>query len=87
MHAFAQMITIECTSCGHKNDFDQPHPFHAGFSNQGFLYNGESNLTLVWRRFDPAYEAIVGKRRPWTLTTEEQRLFEGALRPESSGGI
>lgn len=80
------MITINCPSCAHKNDFKQPYPFHAGFGNQGFLYNDEGNLTLVWSSFDPAYEAIVGKWHPWTLTTEQQALLEGALREAPSGG-
>jgi hypothetical protein len=80
------MITIQCTSCGHRNDFDQPYPFHAGFANQGFLYNDEGNLTLIWSGFDPAYEAIVGEKHPWTLTAEERLLFEGALLPAPSGG-
>jgi hypothetical protein len=80
------MLIIKCMSCGHRNDFDQPYPILAGFSNQGFLYNDEGNLTLVWSSFDPAYEAVVGKKHPWTLTAEERALFEGALHPAPSGG-
>ena len=80
------MITIDCTSCGHKSEFDQPYPIHAGFSNQGFLYNDEGNLTLIWSSFDPAYEAIVGKQHPWMLAVEDQRSLEAALRPAPSGG-
>jgi len=80
------MVTINCRSCGHKNDFEQPYPFHAGFGNQGFLYNDTGNLTLVWSSFDPAYEAIVGKWHPWTLTTDQQALLESALCEPPSGG-
>jgi len=80
------MVTINCPSCGRPNDFEQPYPFHAGFGNQGFLYNDAGNLTLVWSSFDPAYEAIVGKRHPWTLTPGQQSLLEGALRDAPSGG-
>jgi hypothetical protein len=80
------MVNVKCTSCGHKNDFDQPHPYHAGFANEGFLYNNAGNLTLVWSSFDPAYEAIVGKWHPWALTPEQQAHFEGALPPAPSGG-
>ena len=80
------MVTITCTPCGSKNEFEQPHPYHAGFSNEGFLYNDEGNLTLVWSSFDPAYVAIVGKKHPWNLTTEERVLFEGALHQAPSGG-
>lgn len=80
------MVILSCQLCGYKNKFDQPRLLHAGFSNQGFLYNDAGNLTLVWSSFDPAYEAIVGKRHPWSLTTEQQALFEKALRPAPSGG-
>jgi len=80
------MVTINCPTCGQKNDFEQPYPFHAGFGNQGFLYNDAGNLTLVWSSFDPAYEAIVGKWHPWTLTTDQQVLLESALCEAPSGG-
>jgi hypothetical protein len=80
------MITLSCSSCGYNNDFEQPYPIHAGFSNQGFLYNDDGNLTLVWSSFDPAYKAIVGNRHPWGLTTKQQTLFEDALRPAPAGG-
>lgn len=80
------MLTIKCASCGHENKFDQPYPVHAGFSNQGFLYNDEGNLTLIWSSFDPAYEAVVGRKHPWTLTNDEQALIENALRPAPVGG-
>jgi hypothetical protein len=80
------MVTIDCSSCGNKNDFDQPYPFHAGFANQGFLYNDAGNLTLVWSSFDPAYEAIVGKRHPWGLSNEQRSLLESALREAPFGG-
>ena len=80
------MVTIKCASCGHENGFVQPYRIHAGFSSQGFLYNDDGNLTLVWSSFDPAYEAVVGKKHPWVLTTEEQAIFEDALCPAPSGG-
>jgi ribosomal protein S18 acetylase RimI-like enzyme len=72
------MVTIKCTSCGHENVFEQPYPYHAGFSNQGFLYNDDGNLTLVWSSFDPAYRAVVGKKHPWALTAEERAQFESS---------
>lgn len=79
------MISIKCSSCGHHNEFDQP-AIHAGFSDQGFLYNDEGNLTLVWSTFDPAYRAIVGKKHPWMLAVEDQNLLEDMLKPAPSGG-
>jgi hypothetical protein len=80
------MITIKCTSCGHENGFDQPYGIHAGFSNQGFLYNDQGNLTLIWSSFDPEYEAVVGRKHPWGLTADDQAKLEAALSPAPKGG-
>jgi hypothetical protein len=79
------VVSIRCTSCGHENQFEQKYPYHAGFSNQGFLYNDEGNRTFVWESYDPAYEAIVGKNHPWMLTDDQRALFENALLPAPSG--
>jgi hypothetical protein len=81
------VVDIRCPFCGHENRFAQRHPYHAGFSNQGFLYNDEGNRTLVWESYDPAYEAIVGKNHPWMLTDEQRALFESALLSAPSGGL
>ena len=80
-------ITIACPQCGGTNSFDQPYRYHAGFSDQGFLYNDAGNLTLVWSWYDPAYKAIVGEGNPPDrLTTDQQRLFEAQLLPAPIGG-
>ena len=78
-------VVIECTKCGHKNVFGQPHPYHAGFGNQGFLYNEKGNRTLIWSSFDPDYERIVGHCHPWMLTTEQQERLEQTLLPDDGG--
>jgi hypothetical protein len=80
------MVTVKCPSCGHENNFNQPYPYHAGFADQGFLYNDEGNRTLVWSCYDPAYIDIVGGNNPWTLTTDQQVRFENALPLAPSGG-
>ena len=77
---------IKCGSCGHANIFNQPYPYHAGFSDQGFLYNDAGHLTLTWSCYDPAFERIVGGKNPWTLTLAEQQKVEDALLPAPSGG-
>src|SRR4029079_14355700 len=82
----AHMVTVKCPSCDHENAFDQPYAFHAGFGDEGFLYNEDGNLTLTWSSFDPAYEAIVGQHNPWALTPEQRLLVEVALRPAPRGG-
>ncbi len=79
-------ISIACPQCGGTNSFDQPYRYHAGFSDQGFLYNDAGNLTLVWSSYDPDYMAIVGRCHPWTLTADQQRLFEAQLLPAPIGG-
>lgn len=80
------MIAVKCPSCGHENRFDQPYAFHAGFANEGFLYNDDGDLTLTWSSFDPAYEAVVGAHHPWTLTRDQRQSLEAALSPAPHGG-
>jgi hypothetical protein len=55
-------MIIECIGCGHANASVQPNAYHAGFANQGLLYDDAGDLTLVWGSFDAAYERIVGAR-------------------------
>lgn len=80
------MISIYCKSCGHENTFDQPYPYHAGFGDQGFLYNDSGNLTLVWSAFDPAYMPFAPGRNPPGLSPEQQQNLENALREAPTGG-
>ena len=77
---------VPCRSCRLVNVFKQPYQYHAGFGNQGFLYNDAGTLTLVWSSYDAAYDAIVGHRHPWALTTELQHKLEARLLPAPTGG-
>ena len=79
-------MIIDCSRCNHDNEFEQPYRYHAGFGDQGFLYNDAGTLTLVWSSYDPAYVAIVGKVHPWGLGPSAQALLESALLPAPSGG-
>jgi hypothetical protein len=79
-------MDVPCKSCGAVQHFEQPYAYHAGFGNQGFLYNKQGNLTLVWSSFDPAYERIVGGHHPWALSKEQRVKIEGSLAPAPSGG-
>ena len=79
-------MDIACKACGVVTTFEQPYAYHAGFANQGFLYNEAGTLTLVWSSFDPAYEQIVGNRHPWDLTEEQRKNVEHQLAPAPSGG-
>src|SRR4051812_29746237 len=79
-------MNVRCASCGHDNAFEQPYPYHAGFSDQGFLYNDSGNLTLVWSSYDPAYVALVGHlHHPWSLSRDQWGRVEASLRPAADG--
>jgi hypothetical protein len=79
-------IVIECRRCGQVHSFDQPYPYHAGFADQGFLYNDAGNLTLVRSCFHPACEAVVGRWNPWCLTANQQQSLEARLLSAPVGG-
>jgi hypothetical protein len=79
-------VYIACSNCGRENIFDQPYPYHAGFSNVGFLYNDNGNRTLIWSSYDAAYEEIVGKVHPWMLSEQQRGTIEAALPPALDGG-
>jgi phage FluMu protein Com len=78
-------IIIKCPKCKHENTFNQPYPYHAGFGDQGFLYNEKGNRTLIWDSYDPDYTAIVGKSHPWALKKAQQKKLEDLLLPDSGG--
>ena len=78
-------MIVRCSACGHENSFAQPYAYHAGFANQGFLYNDAGNRTLVWSSFDPAWEGLVGQVHPWTLESSGWARVEAALNPLPDG--
>jgi hypothetical protein len=79
-------VNVLCEACGKDNAFAQPNRYHAGFGDQGFLYNDAGNLTLVWGSYDPAYTELVGKVHPWMLTEAQRSILENALVPAPTGG-
>lgn len=81
-----EKIKVKCKHCGHENQFDQPYAYHAGFGNQGFLYDDAGTLTLTWSSYDPAYVAVVGQKHPWALTQSDRDKLESRLRDAPSGG-
>ena len=78
-------LVVKCSKCSRENTFDQPCRYHAGFGNQGFMYNEAGILTLVWSSYDPGYVALVGSKHPWDLSKSDQRALEEALLPSPSG--
>jgi len=84
-HKASNSLSIKCLQCGHENLFNQPYPYHAGFGDQGFLYNEAGNRTLIWSSFDPDYEKIVGKQHPWALNDVNKKQLEESLLPDGGG--
>jgi uncharacterized protein len=79
LEAIPAAIVVTCPECGFGNVFHQPHPYHAGLGNQGFLYNEAGNRTLTWSWNDPDYAAIAGPKPPWALTGAERQELEDRL--------
>jgi hypothetical protein len=79
-------VNVLCEACGKDNAFSQPHRYHAGFGDQGFLYNDAGTLTLVWGSYDPAYVDFIGRVHPWMLTEGQRSRLEEALVPAPQGG-
>ena len=79
-------VVATCAKCGFGNVFNQLYPYHAGFGNQGFLYNEKGNRTLIWSSFDHDYERVVGNNHPWMLGPESRKKLEDALQPDPNGG-
>ncbi len=82
---YTKPLVVPCTHCGASNVFNQPHAYHAGFGDQGFLYSESGTCTLVWNAYDPDFQALVGRRSPWVLSREKQQILEDALHPAPDG--
>lgn len=95
------MIKLTCEKCKTVYDIDQPHPYHAGFSELGFLYCNKCPNVLIWNIFDPIYAEITEKKvfrghfpkvetfefiPPWELEPEDHKSVENALKPCPCGG-
>ena len=81
-------MEVHCATCGRSNAFDQPYAYHAGFGDQGFLYNDAGDCTLVWSIYDPEYEALLAKyspKQPWKLSEAAKQELEEQL-PSSPRG-
>jgi hypothetical protein len=81
-----ELFSIKCKRCGKNNIFDQPYPYHAGFADQGFLYNDAGNLTLIWSVLDPVFEEIFPDQTLWTMSLLNRWRFEKMLLPAPFGG-
>jgi hypothetical protein len=79
-------LSLKCKRCSKETVFDQPYPYHAGFADQGFLYNDAGTLTLVWSTLDPVLEIYFPGQAAWVLNPLNRRRFEKMLPPSPVGG-
>ena len=75
-------MIVTCPGCRVDIAFGQPYPYHAGFGNQGFLYNEAGTLTLVWSVYDPAWTSL---GLSWEREPEKRARIEAALLPSPAG--
>jgi hypothetical protein len=81
------MASIECASCGSEFTLNQNHPYHAGFSDMGFLYCDKDTTVVTWNDItDTIYRELVGTKAPWALTVEQKETVENALKSCPCGG-
>lgn len=79
-------VEIQCPACHQTFQIAQNYQYHAGFSNEGFLYCDSCPNLVVFSSYDPRYTKIVGERHPWALTDSDCRTVEDHLRPCTCGG-
>jgi len=79
-------MEISCPHCSKVIRLRQKNPYHAGFSNQGFMYCDSCSATLEFGSYNQEYVKIVGDKHPWMLSTEEKAKVEDHLRPCACGG-
>ena len=72
-------LNVTCKACGEANSFAQPYAYHAGFADQGFLYDDDGLSILVWSLYDPAVEPFFQRDGQWMTAASEQRRFEEQL--------
>ncbi len=72
-------LVVTCKDCGHANTFAQPYPYHAGFGDQGFLYNEAGNCTLTWSVYDPFFRSHFDMRLWPPRDKAKMRALEEAL--------
>jgi hypothetical protein len=81
-----QKFSIRCNHCGGENTFDQPYPYHAGFSDEGFLYNDSGNCTLIWSIMDPVLVELFSGNSFWMRSWLNRRKVERLLPSAPIGG-
>lgn len=78
-------LIVSCPACGTHSAFNQPYPYHAGFSEAAFVYNEAGNCTLIWATYDPEYVRRLADASPWAPPVDVRTALEAAL-PTSPHG-
>jgi hypothetical protein len=78
-------LELPCPKCRKVISYDQPYAYHAGFSDQFFLYNDEGTLTLVWNSYD-TFEPIQGVTWLSPLNEKVRNRIESILPLAPKGG-
>jgi len=79
-------MDLLCPHCRGVLHLPQPYPYHAGFSNEGFLYCDTDATVLTFSSYNPHYRAIVGDVHPWMLDPTQRLSIEDHLLPCPCGG-
>lgn len=79
-------LKIRCSACKKETAFDQPYAYHAGFSDQAFLYDDAGTCALVFSAYDEEFSSVFGHLMPWTAKDEEKKTKFEDLLPLSPGG-
>jgi rRNA maturation protein Nop10 len=77
-----ERLQAKCPHCGHEFTYQK---YHAGFSNEGYMYCDRDETVFTWDAYAPSYLRLVDKL-PWMLSAVEQHLVEAAVRPCPNGG-
>ncbi len=72
-----------CPHCGQPVALER---YHAGFSNEGFMYCDRDATVVTWDTYDEGYERVVGSVHPWMLSAEQQSAVEMAMSQCPCGG-
>jgi hypothetical protein len=79
-------MQLVCPSCKANITLRQKYFYHAGFSNQGFLYCDNCSTILEFSVYNPNYVRLAGEKHPWSLSRDEQAFVEHHLAPCSTCG-
>lgn len=80
-------MNLKCPHCGKNIRLKQKYPYHAGFSDVGFLYCNTCPTILILEVYGLGFKELFGKTKlPWSLTSQEKKKVEDHLKPCPCGG-